>query len=54
MQSDEVTLQSSLECVPEVHHRHAWTAVQEQDDGLGAIVATNENPLLDSPDLVFV
>jgi hypothetical protein len=53
MHNDIVLLQRSLECVREIHYRHAWTAVQKQDDRCGAIVASDENPLLNSSDLVL-
>jgi hypothetical protein len=38
----------------EEHCRHSRTTVQEKKNRSGAIVASNENPLLNSPDLMVL
>jgi hypothetical protein len=54
MHDDKVALQPRLEGMCEKHRRHSRPAMQEENDRLRAIASSNENPLLDSPDPLFL
>jgi hypothetical protein len=54
MDDNKVTFQRPLERVREVHCRHSRTTVEKQQDRPGAMLASNEDPLLDTPDLVLL